>query len=78
MVGWGVALLLIVRGPLRRDLREGWTIVTVSVLAWFLPDTSFSLISGFGQNAVLNLVFLVLFAVPLIATYRAAFARGSS
>ena len=75
MVGWGVALLLIVRGPLRRDLREGWTIVAVSVLAWFVPDTSFSLISGFWQNAVLNLVFAILFAIPLAATWRLAFQR---
>lgn len=71
MFGWGVALALIVRRLFARGTRDGWTIVAVSVVAWFVPDTAFSLWSGFWQNAVLNLVFLVLFAVPLAATYRA-------
>ena len=51
--------------------REGWFTITVSVLAWFIPDTAFSLWSGFWQNAVFNTVFVVLFAIPLAATYRA-------
>jgi hypothetical protein len=70
MFGWGVALLLIVRGSFASGARQGWRIVAVSVGAWFVPDTAFSLWSGFWQNAVLNLVFVVLFAVPLAATYR--------
>ncbi|MDO9164488.1 MAG: hypothetical protein Q7U13_00135 [Rhodoferax sp.] len=70
MFGWGIALLLVVRGLFARGTREGWQIVAVSVAAWFVPDTTFSLWSGFWQNAVLNLVFIVLFALPLAATYR--------
>jgi len=70
MVGWGVALLFIVRRLFSRGARVGWQIVTVSVAAWFIPDTAFSQWSGFWQNAVLNLVILVLFAAPLAATYR--------
>ena len=67
MVGWGVALLLVLRGPMRRNPAEGVRIFATSLLCWFLPDTAFSLISGFWQNAVLNLVFALLFAVPLVA-----------
>lgn len=70
MFGWGLALLLVVRGPFARGAREGWQIIAVSVAAWFVPDTAFSILSGFWQNAVLNFVFMVLFAVPLAATYR--------
>ena len=70
MFGWGVALLFVVSGPFGRGSREAWQIVAVSVAAWFIPDTAFSLWSGFWENAVLNLVFVVLFAVPLAATYR--------
>lgn len=70
MFGWGVALLLVVRGLFARGTREGWQIVAVSVAAWFVPDTTFSLWSGFWQNAVLNLVFITLFAIPLAATYQ--------
>jgi hypothetical protein len=71
MLGWGVALLLVVRGLFARGVRESWQIVAVSVVAWFVPDTAFSLWSGFWQNAVLNVVFIILFAAPLATTYRA-------
>jgi uncharacterized membrane protein YhaH (DUF805 family) len=70
MFGWGVALAFIIRRLFARGAPDGWTIVAASVGAWFVPDTAFSLWSGFWQNAALNLVFLVLFAVPLAATYR--------
>ncbi len=71
MFGWAVALLYALFGPFRHGLRDGWNTVAVSLVAWFIPDTTFSLRSGFWQNAALNLVFAVLFAVPLVATYRA-------
>jgi len=70
MTGWGVVLLFTIRGLFSRGVRLGWQIVAASVAAWFIPDTAFSLWSGFWQNAVLNLILLVLFAVPLAATYR--------
>jgi hypothetical protein len=70
MFGWGVALLFVVRRLFASGASEGWEIVAVSVAAWFVPDTAFSLWSGFWQNAALNLVCVVLFAVPLAATYR--------
>ena len=68
MFGWGVALALVIRSVFAKGHRAGWNIVALSVCAWFIPDTSYSLISGYWQNAVLNIVFLLLFAVPLIAT----------
>jgi hypothetical protein len=71
MFGWGLALLLIVRGLFARGSRLGWQLISFSVVAWFAADTVYSLSSGFWRNAVLNLVFAVLFAVPLLASYRA-------
>jgi hypothetical protein len=70
MFGWGIALLLILFGPFRRGAREGWRMLAISLAAWFVPDTAFSLWSGFWRNAVLNAALAVLFAVPLAATYR--------
>ncbi|MFM9023709.1 MAG: hypothetical protein ACKOK7_08275 [Solirubrobacterales bacterium] len=79
MVGWGVALLLVLRGPMRRSPAEGVRIFAISLLCWFVPDIAFSLISGFWQNAVLNLVFALLFAVPLAAlAIRPRTAAGAS
>ena len=40
------------------------------MVAWFIPDTAFSLWTGAWQNAALNFMLLALFAVPLAATYR--------
>lgn len=71
MLGWGCALLFIVLGPLRRGSRDAWNTLVISLVAWFIPDTAFSLWSGFWPNAILNLVLATLFAIPLSATYGA-------
>lgn len=78
MIGWGAALLLVLRGPMRRNLPEVLKIFAVSLLVWFIPDTIFSIASGFWQNAILNLVFAILFLIPLTALYRQTHERGVS
>jgi hypothetical protein len=70
LVGWGAALLLILLGPFRRGSREAWFTCAVSLAAWFVSDTMVSLANGYWQNAALNAVIAILFAVPLAATYR--------
>jgi hypothetical protein len=67
MVGWGVAMLYVVRSLLAKGWREGWYFLALSVAAWYVPDTAYSILSGFWQNAALNSVFLLLFFVPLWA-----------
>ncbi len=69
MVGWGVALLMVTRELLAKGSRLGWNLMAISLGAWFIPDTAYSLLSGYWQNAVLNTVFLTLFAVPLWAIH---------
>lgn len=69
MVGWAVLLLFVLYGPFRRMDTTAWNMIAASLVAWFIPDTAFSLWSGFWQNAVLNTVVLLLFAIPLTATY---------
>ena len=70
MVGWGTILLFVLFGPFRRRHKEGWRMLAASLLAWFIPDTAFSLWSGFWQNAVLNCVMAGLFVIPLAETYK--------
>ncbi len=70
MVGWSVALFGIVIGPFRRRERGAWWLLGSSVTVWFVLDTSFSLLVGFWQNAVLNLGFFLSIAIPLMATRR--------
>lgn len=70
MIGWMVAIVLLVQGPFRRGERFGWDAIAASVAVWFVVDTSFSLIHGVGGNAMLNALVASGFAVPLVATYR--------
>ena len=68
MAGWSIALLAIVRGPFGRGERWAWGAVAGSLGFWFVVDTTFSLVSDFPGNAVLNCIFALVLAVPLIAT----------
>lgn len=72
MLGWGTALLLIIRGSLLRGSRESWNILAIAVSAWFIPDTALSLWTGFWQNALLNVGIALLFGIPLAATRKTA------
>jgi hypothetical protein len=67
MVGWGALIFMLVRKLNVKDAKETCCMITISVLLWYVPDTAFSLYSGFWQNAVLNSGFAVLYAVPLLA-----------
>jgi hypothetical protein len=68
MFGWGLMLVAVVRRMLAQGSKLGWQLVAGSLTVWFVPDTVYSLISGYWQNAVLNFGFALLFAVPLAAT----------
>jgi hypothetical protein len=69
MVGWGTALFYVTKTLLAGGSRIAWNLVALSVVAWFVPDTSYSLLSGYWQNALLNTLFLALFALPLWAIW---------
>lgn len=67
LVGWGALIFMLVRKLNIGDAKQTCRMITISVLLWYVPDTAFSLYSGFWQNAVLNSGFAVLYAVPLLA-----------
>jgi hypothetical protein len=69
MVGWSVLLFYVSRGGFRRGEPEAWKMLAVSLGVWFVVDTLFSLWSGYWQNAILNTTLLILFGIPLVATY---------
>jgi hypothetical protein len=78
LVGWGVALFLVVRFFYRAQPVIVCRIVAISILCWAVPDTAYSLWSGFWQNAVLNAVFIAAFVPPLVAHARMAIAPEDS
>ena len=68
MVAWMIVLVFLVRGPFRRGERWAWLAIDLSVFAWFVLDSVVSATHGMPLNVVFNLGFLVLFAIPLLAT----------
>lgn len=68
IVGWGASMLLAVIGPFKRAQREGWLLLAIPLAVWFVPDTVFSVYTGFWQNAAFNAAVAAAFAVPLVAT----------
>jgi hypothetical protein len=68
LFGWGVAMLLVLRGPFVQCQPIGWTLLAVPIAAWYVSDTAYSLYTGFWQNSILNTILAVLFAIPLGAT----------
>lgn len=75
MLGWGVSMMYTLFTQFRTGEWTGWISPTVALILWFIPDTAMSIITGFWQNAVLNVGFILLFAIPLAATYK-TFKRG--
>jgi hypothetical protein len=65
MLGWAVALMLLLRGPWRVALPVAWRIVATSVVAWYVVDTGYSAAVGAWPNVALNTVFALLYAVAL-------------
>jgi hypothetical protein len=70
MAGWAVLLFFVLRGPFKRLEPGAWDMIAGSLAVWFVLDTTYSLLSGFWQNAALNAVMLAAFALPLAATYK--------
>ena len=69
MVGWFVMIAWLAYIPFRRGERWAWLALDTSLLTWFVLDSTISVQSGMPQNVLFNLVFLVLFMIPLVATW---------
>jgi hypothetical protein len=71
MLGWAALIGLVLRAQ-TADPRWPLRAIALSVGLWFVVDTSWSLARGFPGNALLNLGFGLLFAVPLWRLWRSA------
>jgi len=67
MVGWFLTIFLL--APLAAVHIEVWWALVGGLVAWYVPDTAYSLLSGFWPNAVLNSGIGALFA-PALAGLR--------
>ena len=65
MVGWGAMLWLVATRLLPADPSLAAALVRTSAVAWFVVDSAASIAAGAPLNAMLNLVFLAAFLLPL-------------
>lgn len=77
MVGWGIFLYYIVRYPFAKMEKWSWDCIALGVGAWFAIDTAVSAYAGAYFNVAVNLLILVLVALPL-AMVRSHFAKEIS
>ncbi len=70
LAGWALTIVLALFGPFRRGDKEGWLLIALPLALWFVVDTTWSLTTGYWQNAALNCVFALAYAVPLAATWK--------
>lgn len=64
MVGWGAMIWLLVTRLLPREPTLVRQLILTGICAWFVVDSTGSVLSGGHWNALGNLGFLLLFVVP--------------
>ena len=76
MIGWGTTLFLVGRVALRRDDAELTKPLLLGIVVWLVVEAAYSARFGVWFNVGVDAGVLVLFALPLIASMRAAPSRG--
>lgn len=68
-LGWAATMLAVMAAAFRAGAQAPvlWRALTFGLLVWFVTDSALSVATGFGLNAVLNIVLLVGYLVPVLA-----------
>jgi len=75
MFGWGIMIALLSYKLLKTPSDWIWSVVALSLAAWYILDTLASALAGSSLNVLLNTGILILALPPLIAM-RGAIVRG--
>ena len=75
MFGWGLMLVFLGYRLLKRPLAWIWTVITISLVAWYLSDTLASILAGSSFNVALNTT-LFLLAMPPVLVNRKSVLEG--
>jgi len=70
VAGFGALAAFVVRHPFRARQRWARDALAVSILLWFVLDTTASAVAGVWFNVVFNTVVLGALAVPMAATWK--------
>jgi hypothetical protein len=65
-MGWGMMIYLLATKLNPREPQLAGSIILTSVVTWFVTDSIGSAFAGAPANALINLVFLVIFLVPIL------------
>jgi hypothetical protein len=66
LAGWGVTMWQLTSRVYASDHATGRAIMLPGIITWFVVDGMGSALAGAPFNAVVNVVFLVMFALPLL------------
>jgi hypothetical protein len=78
MIGWGTTLLLVGRIALRRNDVALTKAILLGIAVWLLVEAAFSVRFRVWFNVAVDFGVLLLFAVPLMLSMRAARKTGTS
>lgn len=67
-IGWSLTLFAAIRAAIQLGKlgKPIWIWVTAATVSWFVIDSSLSIATGFGLNAVPNTGFLAAYLLPVI------------
>jgi hypothetical protein len=67
-IGWALTLFAAIRAAdlLGERGRSTWILVTAGVVAWFVIDSSLSVLTGYGLNVIPNIAYLAAFLLPVL------------
>jgi hypothetical protein len=65
LLGWGTMIWLVARKLYPREPELARSIILSGLVIWFVADSAGSMIAGAPLNAALNVLFLLMFWIPL-------------
>lgn len=71
MTGWGLMMWQITVHLYPRDSALARQLILTGIVAWFMVDSTGSVLAGAPMNAVFNVGFLLLFIVPVLRSRQA-------
>ena len=77
LFGWGMMFWVVTTDVYATNPKLGGKIILISIVSWFIIDSTGSIIAGFGANAVMNIIFLLFFSVPVLMHSRATAHQGA-
>lgn len=65
MIGWGIMMTYVASHPFRKQEQWAWHCFTWSVVFWFITDVTVSLYHQVHINAIIDVILVLLFIIPL-------------